>query len=293
MGMDPAESADERAAALVKTEFFKFDVDGTGHISPKELSHIIRTLMPDITDEKLQIILNATQRGDDGQLCYTSFVNWIFSIKGKTRRALVRCLSRHDAGVGEIVKINQQELTGQVVQLDKNKVQVKLVDGFEEWYDVAFVVTDEDQPIVGKTVQIRQPSITGQVLLRTTTDVQVELPNGGEVCYGVEDIDSLLEPADEVRLREIFKQCDTSGDGMINKRELIKVCRSSEDVAEFFVLPTKIMHDDGSRDAVERFFQKIDTNSDRMLSWSEFRNFYVQSVHDCWQAPVEPMKALQ
>eukprot|EP00435_Cladocopium_sp_Y103_P073770 s25_g45.t1 len=50
-------------------------------------------------------------------------------------------------------------------------------------------------------------------------------------------------PEEEAKLRAIFDQCDTNGDGTLNKRELIKMCRASADTAEFFGLPANIRQD--------------------------------------------------
>eukprot|EP00913_Durusdinium_trenchii_P019098 g17948.t1 len=50
-------------------------------------------------------------------------------------------------------------------------------------------------------------------------------------------------PEEEARLREIFDKCDTNGDGTLNKRELIKMCRASVDTATFFGLPANIRQD--------------------------------------------------
>lgn len=81
-------------------------------------------------------------------------------------------------------------------------------------------------------------------------------------------------PEEEARLRAIFDQCDTNGDGTLNKRELIKMCRASADTAEFFGLPANIRQEDGTRDLLEAKFQKMDQNSDREVNWEEFCEWY-------------------
>ncbi|CAE8607037.1 unnamed protein product, partial [Polarella glacialis] len=62
---------------------------------------------------------------------------------------------------------------------------------------------------------------------------------------------------EEGALRDIFDRCDTNGDGRINKRELIKVCRSSKEVAQFLGLPQVIRQEGGSREAFESRFQSL------------------------------------
>jgi len=96
---------------------------------------------------------------------------------------------------------------------------------------------------------------------------------------GKEEDKSLpLEPTVYAKLMDIFDQCDRSGDGTINKRELIKCCRKNEDVAKFFGLPKKIRQEDGSRDRMEALFQQIDHNADREINMDEFVNFFKYTV---------------
>lgn len=84
-----------------------------------------------------------------------------------------------------------------------------------------------------------------------------------------------MSNCDEAELRRIFEMCDASDDGAINKRELIKALRKHEEVAEFFRLPSHIRQEDGSRDAMEAFFQGADTNDDREMSWEELKAFWL------------------
>eukprot|EP00928_Gymnodinium_smaydae_P017932 TRINITY_DN16839_c0_g3_i1.p1 TRINITY_DN16839_c0_g3~~TRINITY_DN16839_c0_g3_i1.p1 ORF type:complete len:377 (-),score=62.18 TRINITY_DN16839_c0_g3_i1:258-1346(-) len=76
------------------------------------------------------------------------------------------------------------------------------------------------------------------------------------------------------RLRSIFDQCDLNKDGKVNKRELIKTCRASQEVADVFDLPMQVRQEDGSRTKVEEFFQSIDTDGDREISWDEFLTYW-------------------
>eukprot|EP00434_Breviolum_minutum_P028990 symbB.v1.2.025647.t1/scaffold2504.1/size77551/4 len=85
-------------------------------------------------------------------------------------------------------------------------------------------------------------------------------------------------PGEEAKLRAIFDQCDTNGDGTLNKRELILMCRSSPETAMFFGLPAVIRQEDGSRDLLEAKFQMMDQNDDREVNYDEFREWYESEI---------------
>eukprot|EP00928_Gymnodinium_smaydae_P097038 TRINITY_DN8698_c0_g1_i1.p1 TRINITY_DN8698_c0_g1~~TRINITY_DN8698_c0_g1_i1.p1 ORF type:complete len:1814 (-),score=508.32 TRINITY_DN8698_c0_g1_i1:55-5496(-) len=80
------------------------------------------------------------------------------------------------------------------------------------------------------------------------------------------------------KLLAIFNLCDANGDGRINKRELIKACRSDPAIAEFFGLPAQIRQEDGSRDLLEALFQIVDDSEDRVVSWEEFYRHFKHRV---------------
>jgi len=66
------------------------------------------------------------------------------------------------------------------------------------------------------------------------------------------------------------------GNGQVNKREFIKILRQDKDIAAFFDLPQQIKQEDGSLEAFESFFQAVDTNDDRELTWDEFLKFLMK-----------------
>eukprot|EP00931_Biecheleriopsis_adriatica_P108781 TRINITY_DN8306_c0_g1_i7.p1 TRINITY_DN8306_c0_g1~~TRINITY_DN8306_c0_g1_i7.p1 ORF type:complete len:2146 (-),score=473.90 TRINITY_DN8306_c0_g1_i7:103-6483(-) len=99
-----------------------------------------------------------------------------------------------------------------------------------------------------------------------------------EKPHGAEELAKRIDTTDKERLREIFDSCDTQGNGMINKRELIKAVRRDPSTAEFFGLPHEIRQEDGSRDKMESLFQAIDNDQDREITWEEFLTFYQVSV---------------
>lgn len=86
------------------------------------------------------------------------------------------------------------------------------------------------------------------------------------------------EKMDLKKLRMIFDSADVQGNGMVNKRELVKGLRRDAKMAEFFGLPSEIRQEDGSRDQMEALFQAMDSDSDREITWEEFVAFQA-SMH--------------
>eukprot|EP00434_Breviolum_minutum_P039715 symbB.v1.2.035275.t1/scaffold4709.1/size36042/4 len=82
----------------------------------------------------------------------------------------------------------------------------------------------------------------------------------------------------EAKLRQIFETVDVNRDGNINKREMIKFCRSSPDVAALLGFPEGLRQEDGSRDILEMRFQAIDRDDDREVTWEEFRDFFMAEM---------------
>jgi len=82
----------------------------------------------------------------------------------------------------------------------------------------------------------------------------------------------------ELKINNIFQKMELNGDGTVNKRELIKSLKKDAEVADFLGLPTHIQQEDGSRDAMESFFQQVDKNGDREMDWEEFRSFFEEKA---------------
>eukprot|EP00441_Pelagodinium_beii_P008945 CAMPEP_0197699762 /NCGR_PEP_ID=MMETSP1338-20131121/121041_1 /TAXON_ID=43686 ORGANISM="Pelagodinium beii, Strain RCC1491" /NCGR_SAMPLE_ID=MMETSP1338 /ASSEMBLY_ACC=CAM_ASM_000754 /LENGTH=404 /DNA_ID=CAMNT_0043283287 /DNA_START=41 /DNA_END=1251 /DNA_ORIENTATION=- len=81
-----------------------------------------------------------------------------------------------------------------------------------------------------------------------------------------------------VQLRGWFDLCDPNLDGTINKREIIKLCRSNPEVAAQLGFPDHVAQEDGSRDIFEARFQALDANCDREISWDEFQEFFAPEL---------------
>jgi Ca2+-binding EF-hand superfamily protein len=159
------------------------------------------------------------------------------------------------------------------------------VTGKEAWHEVENLEDEGEQSpwaaSPGSPVRMLRKNVKARVKTRTTTDALVVHEDGTEAWYGVEDFGAMaVAPSEEAteRLRQIFERCDSGKDEMINKRELIKICRSDRAISEFFGLASVIRQEDGSREEMERLFQAADRNSDRQLSWDEFRAFFLECM---------------
>jgi hypothetical protein len=107
---------------------------------------------------------------------------------------------------------------------------------------------------------------------REETDLVCALPHDfrdGKPSAAVNRGAPSRRAAAEQALTEAFHRVDKDGDGAINRRELILGLRRSPDIAALLVLPGKVRQEDGSRDAVEAFFQTIDADSDNELTLQE------------------------
>lgn len=80
------------------------------------------------------------------------------------------------------------------------------------------------------------------------------------------------------KLREIFDRCDLNKDEQVNKREVIRSCKTYADIAQFFHLPRTIQQESEGRLMLEMLFQEIDKNGDREISWPEFQGYFRNMV---------------
>lgn len=171
-------------------------------------------------------------------------------------------------------------------------LELQYPDGSKVWREIEDCKSEAKACLApGSNAQITVPARRARVIQRTTCEALVRLPQGIEVWVDVEQLGAAaMAPSAEslARLKEIFERCDSSKDGLISKRELIKICRNDKNIAEFFGLSTQIRQEDGTRDEMERKFQAIDSDSDRSLSWREFRAFFV----DCKMGSMPPPPAL-
>lgn len=175
--------------------------------------------------------------------------------------------------------------SAEVVDRTTGEIKLRLPGGKEQWVAVEDLEPMADQSPHGLKrgagAKVVPNSIKARMQQRTTTDAMVLLPNGVLANVGIEDLaerGTAPDPEAEAKLRDIFDTCDISKDGVINKRELIKTLKRDKSVADFFGLQPNIRQEDGSRDQMEIFWQKIDANDDRELCWPEFRAFFLDCM---------------
>merc|ERR1712183_339125 len=95
-------------------------------------------------------------------------------------------------------------------------------------------------------------------------------------------------------LRSIFDKWDINGDGQVSKIGLIKLLRTDHEVADLFGLPYHIRQEDGTRDQMEAWFQRIDKDGDRFLTFDEFKHWpeFVKAAEpgneECQTTNVQP-----
>eukprot|EP00966_Prymnesium_polylepis_P287133 6631815-Prymnesium_polylepis.1 len=66
-----------------------------------------------------------------------------------------------------------------------------------------------------------------------------------------------------MRCTEAFQLIDRNGDGTLTRIEVIQACRHDARVRELLRLPETIRQEDGSREAFEEVFQKMDKDDSK------------------------------
>ena len=88
-------------------------------------------------------------------------------------------------------------------------------------------------------------------------------------------------------MAEAFSLLDANGDGVLSRAEVIKACRASERVRTLLGLPRTIRQEDGTRDAFEAVFQRLDVDDSKSISLDEFRHFFASRRPA--QQPLQPL----
>ena len=81
-----------------------------------------------------------------------------------------------------------------------------------------------------------------------------------------------------LRCAEAFSLIDKNSDGTLTRIEVIQACRSDHRVRELLRLPESIRQEDGSRDAFEEVFQKMDKDDSKGVNLEEFMVFWKEEA---------------
>ena len=112
---------------------------------------------------------------------------------------------------------------------------------------------------------------------------------------------------EERDIAEAFTTIDANCDGVLSRSEVIKACRSSERVRLLLGLPRVIRQEDGTRDAFETVFQRLDADDSKSVTLDEFLGVFGHShssagsgtqalqysLHALCDATIEPGSALR
>lgn len=73
---------------------------------------------------------------------------------------------------------------------------------------------------------------------------------------------------------DAFARIDANCDGHLSRAEVIRACRVDARVRSLLGLPHRIRQEDGSRDAFEAVFQRLDADDSKAVSLREFRRVF-------------------
>ena len=77
---------------------------------------------------------------------------------------------------------------------------------------------------------------------------------------------------------EAFQLIDKNSDGVLTRIEVIKACRADAEVRVLLGLPEKIRQEDGTRDAFEAVFQRLDADDSKAIDLLEFRRVFADGA---------------
>eukprot|EP00933_Yihiella_yeosuensis_P072864 TRINITY_DN81406_c0_g1_i1.p1 TRINITY_DN81406_c0_g1~~TRINITY_DN81406_c0_g1_i1.p1 ORF type:complete len:243 (+),score=61.59 TRINITY_DN81406_c0_g1_i1:62-790(+) len=200
--------------------------------------------------EKLKAVFRKHDNDGSGNLKTASVVKVLLAINTTwTSDGLTSALGQMD--LDKNGKISIDEFIDFVCQVKKPCQELAKVEAVKESQSLA----PESQALA---------VVTGQ---------EVATAGGGAVFAAAPPAAKSWTEEDEKRARHIFDICDKNSDEEITKIELIKACRASDEVAEFFDLSRTIRQEDGTRTRLEEVFQSIDGDDSRSISWHEFNEF--------------------
>ena len=138
---------------------------------------------------------------------------------------------------------------------------------------------EEDAPGASPVARYAGPTRASSAKSRLAVASPASSPRDGDAD---DDADGAPRTRDDARddddaddARALFRALDRSGDGLVTIRELVIGLRARPAIARRLRLPSSVRQEDGSRDAIELWFQSLDANEDRALSLEEFSRHFV------------------
>ena len=92
-----------------------------------------------------------------------------------------------------------------------------------------------------------------------------------------------------VNYEEAFALIDKDGSGTITRIKVIKACRNEPRVRQLLQLPESIRQEDGTRDAFEKVFQRMDKDNKKAVDFHEFVAFWQVEVRRAAWRPFAPL----
>jgi len=140
---------------------------------------------------------------------------------------------------------------------------------------------EEDAPGASRVARYAGPTRASSAKSRLAVASPASSPRDGETDDDADGAPRTRDDADDDDdddaddARALFRALDRSGDGLVTIRELVIGLRARPAIARRLRLPSSVRQEDGSRDAIELWFQSLDANEDRALSLEEFSRHFV------------------
>ena len=78
---------------------------------------------------------------------------------------------------------------------------------------------------------------------------------------------------------DAFARIDRNCDGVLSRAEVIKACRIDPHVRTLLGLPERIRQEDGTRDAFEKIFQRLDQDDSKAVTLDEFKRVFGSAAY--------------
>jgi len=293
-------------AGAVAKLFKQCDTQGAGVIRRDRLYRVFAALDPKLEADRVNLVL-AHVGLDAEEIDYTKLVDWCVPSEAPTETAAPVVAVVEAPAETEAIPVPGVEAPAEAEALavavvetpaETEAIPAAVVEAPAEAEALAVAVVETPAETEAIPVAVVEAPAEAEALAVAVveTPAKTEALVAGESELETAEAsasENILKPAFEVKLKAIFDKMELNGDGTVNKRELIKSLKRDHEVADFLGLPTDIHQEDGSRDAMEKFFQEVDKNGDREMSWEEFKSFFESRATVDSEASVKSLPAEQ